>query len=563
MNIVYVHDEDTRRAFLTWRPAYNDWVACDVETSGLNPWKDQLRLVQLGTMDEAWVLPYPQERGAIEEFLSHGRPLVGHNSKFDAQFLRNAGLPYRGLVDDTKIMAHLLNSVRSLHLKDLVQTVLGESVDDQRLLFDVFKKNKWTWGTVPQDTFEYWYYGGMDTIRTARLARWLVTELQFNPTLMDLYEMEVDVWLAIADAEHHGFRLDVDYAYDVLLDLEKQILAIVERYPTLNLGSNRQLAEKLAADGFHVGRTPKGNPRLTAADLETLRDHSELARDVLQFRGLSKLASTYFGGFLDMQVDGYVHPNIKTLGARTGRMSCAEPNLQNVPKREAGAFVRRSFLASPGHTLILADYAQIEYRIFASYAREKDMIQAFLDGKDMHAVTAEMALGHAPDAHERLIAKNGNFAELYGAGTKKFAATAGISVEQAASFKKRYHQTFTNVKPFTRAVVTAAERNGWRIETEFGRSIPVDKDKVYGAVNYMIQGSAADVLKRAIVKVADSEWGQYFVLPIHDELIFDVPNDRVADCVEALPGLMEDHTSFTVPLVVEVTTQHRWGEEEE
>jgi DNA polymerase-1 len=187
------------------------------------------------------------------------------------------------------------------------------------------------------------------------------------------------------------------------------------------------------------------------------------------------------------------------------------------------------------------------------------MIQAFLDGKDMHAVTAELALGHVPDEHERLIAKNANFSEIYGAGIEKFADTAGISYDAAKRFKERYHEQYTRVKPFTKAVAKYARSNLFAIETSFGRRVRVEPDLTYAAVNYLIQGSAADVLKRAMVRLSRTEWGQYFRLPIHDELILDVPDELVDGLVSVLPSIMEDRETYKVPLVVEVSTAKRWG----
>ena len=552
-------DEYRFTAWLSKLPT-SEWVAFDCETTGLDPWGDRLRLVQFGNTEKAFVLPFPECREFIEWGLRRARPYVGQNLKFDAQFLANNGFEVDSLVDDTKIMGHLLDSGHTTSLKPMADRYLGEGKSQaQADLKALMRENKWTWATIPTDTYEYWWYAGQDTILTAQLAEALsprVTERGFS----GLYDMEVEVWQAMQRAEQRGICVDLDYVLATLTDLRAQAAAIAERYPETNLGSTKQLAALLAEAGVKVPTTDRGNPSLTAAVMDTL-DHPILD-DVREHRGLTKMASTYFQAFLDLEVDGRIHTTINTLGARTGRMSSERPNLQNVPKREAGSFVRRAFMASPGRTLVLADFKQIEYRIFASMCGEPSMIQAFLDGEDMHAVTAELALGHKPSDKERLIAKNGNFAELYGAGVEKFAHTAGISVDAAKRFKSAYHAMFTRVKPFTRAVMRYAQSNLFAVETAFGRRIPIDEDKPYAAVNYMVQGSAADVLKRAIQRIAATEWDEYFVLPVHDELIFDVPNERVAEFTRVLPELMEDRTTFEVPLEVDVTTAPRWGEKE-
>ena len=561
-DVTFVKDPPSEARFILWlnsRKLATDFTAVDTETTGLNPWQDTLRLVQFGDARQAFVLEYPRYRELILWGLSQTIAFVGQNTKFDAQFLANAGFPVDSLIDDTRIMGHLIDSGDSTSLKPMADRYLGaghsESQSDLRA---IMKENKWTFATVPVDTFEYWYYAGMDTILTAKLANELYPRVQRN--YADLYDMEVDVWLALQRAEQRGICIDREYCEQTYTDLEEQILAIEARYPDVNLGSTAQLSALLSAEGVRVPMTATGRPSLTKAVMDTIQ-HPIIA-DVLNHRKLVKLASTYFKAFLDLEVDGRIHTTINPLGARTGRMSSERPNLQNIPKRNEGSFVRRAFISGMDRVLVLIDYKQIEYRIFASYAGEPEMIRAFLEGKDMHAVTAEMALGHEPNDHERLIAKNANFAELYMAGIAKFAATAGISEEEARRFKKAYHAEFTRVKPFTKAVIKYAQSNSLAVETKFGRNIPVDPDHLYAGVNYMIQGTAADVLKRAIVRIAGTEWDEYFVLPVHDELIFDVPRDRVDDAVRELPRLMEDHETFDVPLTVDVTTAPRWGEEE-
>ena len=559
-DVVFVNDPSTEGRFILWmnaRQVAEGFTAVDTETTGFNPWHDTLRLVQFGDARQAFVLNPQTHRDIIEWALTRGVPFVGQNTKFDAQFLANAGFSIDGLIDDTRIMGHLIDSGSSTALKPMADRYLGAGHSDSQSYLRAFmKQNKCTFSSVPVDTFEYWYYAGMDTILTAKLADALYPRMRRN--YADLYDMEVDVWLALQRAEQRGICIDREYCEDSYTELEEKILSIEAEYPEVNLGSTQQLAELLTKEGVRVPQTSTGRPSLTKGIMETM--HHPIIADVLEHRKLTKLASTYFKAFLDLEVDGRIHTTINPLGARTGRMSSERPNLQNIPKRNEGSFVRRAFISGIDRVMVLIDYKQIEYRIFASYCQEPGMIQAFLDGKDMHAVTAEMALGHEPDEHERLIAKNANFAELYMAGITKFAATAGISEEEARRFKKAYHAEFTRVKPFTKAVIKYAQSNSLSVETKFGRNIPVDADHLYAGINYMIQGTAADVLKRAIVRIAETEWDDYFVLPVHDELIFDVPLDRVDDAVRELPKLMEDHETFDVPLTVDVTTSERWGE---
>jgi len=551
-------------AFLRWFrevPTWY-WLTCDVETTGLDPWNDKLRLVQFGTETDAWALQYPENTDTIMNAFEQDRELIGWNGKFDEQFLVNAGFEPR-FENDAKLMAHLLFSEQDIGLKAFADNHLGaDSSLAQREMREMYKRTKTNWATVPTSTYEYWFYGGMDTILTSKAAAYLYPQLVARG-YDDLYQLELEVVKAIAAAEQRGMKVDLAYCQEQLTLLEAQAKAIQDRYK-FPLGGKKQLAEHLEADGvkLKLGRPgPKTGRRQPVLDDDAMREYGHpIADDVLEYRGLLKNAHTYFKAYLDHEVDGRVHTTLQTMRARTGRMSSSEPNLQNVPKREAGDYVRRAFVADPGHTFVFADYHQIEYRIFAADCQEPALVQAFLDGKDMHAVTAEMVLGHEPTKRERDTAKATNFTELFGGGTEKLAKTADISEAAAGRFKTAYHKAFPRVKPYMRAVVRFATKNMWAIDTAFGRRVGVDTEKPYAAVNYRIQGTAADVLKRAIVRLANSQWGQYLVLTVHDELIFCVPDHLVDKCVFELPGLMEDHETFSVPLTVEVSTAKRWGE---
>lgn len=546
-----------------------DWLACDVETTGLDPWNDTLRLVQFGTETDAWAMPFPEQADLVGWALRQERELVGWNGKFDEQFLVNAprsedDAPFvPRFTNDAKLMAHLLFSEQDIGLKPFADNHLGaDSSSAQREMRKVFKATKTTFKTIPTDTYEYWFYGGTDTILTARGAAYLYPMIVARG-YDDLYQLELDVVREIAAAEQRGMAVDLEYCNEQMLLLEAQAKAIKDRYD-FNIGGKKALAARLEADGvkLKMGRPgPKTGRIQPVLDDDALREYGHpIADDVLEYRGLLKNAHTYFRAYLRHEVDGRIHTTMQTMRARTGRMSSSQPNLQNVPKAEAGDYVRRAFVADEGHTFVFGDYHQIEYRIFASDCQEPDLIQAFLDGKDMHAVTAEMVLGHEPTKHERDTAKATNFTELFGGGIEVLANTAGITGTAAARFKRAYHTKFPRIQPYMRAVMRFAERNLWMIDTAFGRRVGVDAEKPYAAVNYRIQGTAADVLKRAIVRIGQTRWGKYLVLTIHDELVLCVPDALVEQCVAELPGLMEDHETFSVPLTVEVSTAKRWGE---
>jgi DNA polymerase-1 len=561
MKITYVKDEATRAQFMAFIVDTKEPIAVDVETTGLNPWHDKLRVVQFGDSFQAFFLPFPDERETIQAGLSWpGVEYFNHNSKFDAQFLHVNGF-VEWLMDDTKIMAHLIDPGTGERgytgLKALSDRWVEEgSSDAEKALKAEFKRTKTNWATIPVDNPVYVEYSGRDPILTSRLRYKLAPMVK--QSYQHLYDMEVVVWRALAEAERHGMLVDEAFAKAGLEDKTTEAAEVASRWEGLNLGSTPQLAKRLEAAGLSVPRTAKGNPSVDEAYLESL--DIPLARDVLTYRRAQKVGSTYFKAFLDLRDErGYVHPTINPLGAKTGRMSCERPNLQNVPK---GPSVRGSFIPSPGNVLVSADFRQIEYRIFAHFAQEREMIEAFLRGEDMHAVTARITYDDPDidsDDPRRGVAKNANFAELFGAGVEQFAATAGIGLAEARLFKVKYHEAFPGIKKFTQQMVRYAAGNGMAVETAYGRRIPVERDRMYASTNYMIQGTAADVLKCAIVAISGTQWLQYFILPVHDETVFDVPEELAPQLIAELPGLMEVHDKFAVPLTIDVKVQRRWG----
>ena len=562
MTVRLVNDYSSQQTCRRWFnsiPSW-EWVACDVETSGLDPWNEKLRLVQFGTQTDAWAIPFPAERQLLTDLFARQRQLVGWNSKFDEQFLLNNGFE-PNFTDDARVMAHLLFSEQDLHLKSFADTHLGadsSTADKERAA--AFRKGKWTWGTVPYDCYEWWYYGGMDTMLTARAAAYLypqVVERGYD----DHYQLELDVWHLITEAERRGICVDLEYCQEQQEKLEHDAAVIQSYYPDIPLGGRKKLTEHLLEAGVKLKKTEKGAPSI---DEDSLKESGHpMADDILKWRSLMKNAHTYFAAFRRIAVDGRIHTTLKTMEARTGRMSSSIPNLQNVPKREAGAYVRRAFMSSPGCTFVFADFAQIEYRIFAAKCGEQKMIDAFLRGEDMHEVTARMTYGRDVTKHERDVGKNSNFTELYLGGLEKFADTAGITLDEAKRFKIMYHREFPRVKPYTKAFIRYIQANLFQFENIFGRRIGVDADKPYAGVNYDIQGTAADVMKRGVVRLGQTQWGKYLVLLVHDEYILDVPDALVDQCVKELPGILEDHASFSVPLLVDVSTAKRWGEPEE
>jgi DNA polymerase-1 len=567
----FVGPDDSLR-FQRWiRKTQDDYLSVDTETTGLDVWHDRVRMVQFGDQMHGWAIPYEANPAgqalvgwAMDWAADSRRVLSAHRMKFDSLFLQNAGHNVEAIREDGKASAHLVDPTCS-GLKEAAVRAFGAwAGEGEKELAAVRRKNRWTWKTTPLDTYEYWYYAALDPVLEARLQA-------HNAPLIDrtLYGMELDVSLALQRAETRGICVDLDYCAEQYEILDAELKAIRAEWDWINLGSGPQIAFALEA-GWGI-KLPRGKPgpktgRVQAkADEDTLEQYrgNELVDVVLRYRGLARNAETYFGSYLELAIDDRIHTCIETLGARTGRMSSNRPNMQNVPKASAGDYVRRAFLASPGRTLVLFDFDQIEYRIFASACGELEMIDAINAGEDLHAVVARIVYNDPSITKadkRRDDAKNGNFAEIYMSGLETFAKTAGITEREAKEFKRKYHARFTHVKPFQQAVIRSIKHDDNSITSRFGRRIPVDYGREYAGVDYLIQSSAADELKLAIQRIGESEWDEYFVLPVHDELIFDVPNELVRRALHEIPALMEDRENFRVPLTVSATTAKRWGE---
>jgi DNA polymerase I len=560
---------DEANDFIAWVRQLdpNTWLALDTETGGLDYYRDALRLVQFGDTTTGWALDYRDWRGPVRQALEEwDGKVVGHNAKFDMHFLSYAGLPLkRHNWHDTRTMAHLLDPTKSTSLKDLGNRFISSaSSDGQKARKAAMMKEGWGWDDIPTDFPAYWQYACLDTVLTARIAEHFWPEVEAN--FKELYDLEMGVLFALMDAEERGARIDRRYCESTLLELREEASTMRTRitalYGVRNPASAPQLAAALIRDGVTLTETTAtGQWQMTEAILETI-DHP-LVHDVLTLRQTEKIANTYIQNFIDLSDSrDFVHAHVNPLGARTGRMSCTRPNLQNLPR---GRKVRDAFIPRPDHVLVSADFDQIELRLLAHFAQEQAMIDAIWAGDDLHWMTAKLIFGEDATKEHRQIAKGGNFGKIYGIGVASFARQMGIPIEMAQAFMTGYDNTFTGVAAFMKRMErTVHERSHMgvgHIYTPWGRRHPVDIDATYRGVNYLVQGTAADLLKQKIVDLDQAGLLEYFVLPVHDELIFDVPENEAKDFVAELIPVMEERERFCVPITagVDILTD-RWGE---
>lgn len=566
-NLTLVQTMDDVHEFKRWLGERRDVLAFDTETGGLDWWREPLRMFQFGDTSHGWAFNAGDWLGVMREvFDQYEGPFVAQNAKFDWHFSESAGVKVpRHKFHDTMLMAHIVDPTRPTGLKDCADRYLGAGCSAlEAELSATMRKGGWTWRTIPADVPIYWQYAALDTVLTARL--FALHNPYVSTHQKDSYHLELAVQQVLFAMERRGIRVDFDYI-DHTKDLWDRKIENLEdealtRWGVKNPNANPQVYKRLAEDGVSlVKRTPTGKPQLTDDVLKSL-DHP-LAKLVRQLRALTKLRSTYLDSFNDLHDGGYLHASVKQVGARTARMSISRPALQTLPR---GRAIREAFIPSERHSLLLADYEGIEMRLLASYANVPAMLDAYRAGIDVHTYVAQRAFRKEDvSKNERQKAKNGSFGKIYGSGAATFARTIGITIDEAEQFLAAYDREFPEVREFQEAVGRVgterlhADGMPW-IKTFYGRKIPCDRDKIYALINYLIQGTAAEVLKKAMVELDAAGAAEHLVLPVHDELVFDAPREDVSELAHVVNQVMTNN-DFTIPLTVKTTiAQNNWGE---
>ncbi len=564
VHLVETHDDV--EDFFRWLSGRRPVLAFDTETAGLEWWHMPLRMCQFGDALNGWAIPWAWWAGVAREvFAKYDGPMTAHNAPFDIRFLERAGITLPGFIHDTYAMAHVLDPNRPLGLKARSVADIDPMADfGQKALHDGMRKNGWDWGTVPENFSPYWVYSALDPIETARL--WELYHPQLGE-LEPLYEREVIVDRMMSDASVTGVRIDVDYAtserYRLLTevaDLKRQIETKWGCSPT----AVRAVAERLVADGIRLEeRTATGQIKLTKTILEGLEGKHPLADQVLQYRHSLKFVRAYIEAVLDRLDGDVVHCEVRNLGARTGRMSVANPALQQIPSKDTT--VRRMFVPREGNVLMSIDFSNIEVRVLAHLCRDETMMRAFLDDKDVHMEMARVMYGEDAGPKERKRSKSGTLGKIYGIGYKKFAQQQGVSEAEAQSFLQFYDGKFPGVVEFTKYVTDLArlrqeEEGTAYVQLPGGRKHmltrqeAVEWQKFYTLVNYVCQGTAAELLKKKILALRDAGLAEYIRLPVHDEILFEVPEDAVYDIGSRALAVMEDRslTEWSVPITCDL-----------
>jgi DNA polymerase-1 len=509
---------------------------------------------------------------------------VGHHLKYDAHVLLNHGIRLRGMQFDTMLESYVLDSTAVRHDMDSVaRKYLGvETIHYEDVTGKGAKQIGFSQVAIEQATS----YAAEDADVTLSLHRSLWPQLESVPSLRDLYRtIEQPLVPVLLEMEHAGVLVDKDMLKRqsselavAMLDL--QAAAHAAAGGTFNIESPKQLQEILFGKlGIPVLRkTPTGQPSTAEDVLEELSEAHELPRLVLQYRSLSKLKSTYTDK-LPGQVNartGRVHTSYHQAIAATGRLSSTDPNLQNIPIRTPeGRRIRQAFIAPPGRVLVAADYSQIELRIMAHLSRDNGLLQAFADDRDVHRATAAEVFATplaevTPD--QRRSAKAINFGLIYGMSAFGLAKQLGIGRGDAQKYVDLYFERYPGVKRYMDETRQAARDRGY-VETVFGRRLHLPDIQSRNsalrqyaersAINAPMQGTAADIIKLAMIDIASwlrDDSGARLIMQVHDELVFEVASDRVDAVVEGVRERMSGAARLDVPLKVDIGIGGNWDE---
>ena len=512
------------------------------------------------------------------------RPKLGQHAKYDLTVLARHGIALAGLAHDSMLESYIWNATAMRHDMDtLAARYLGYTTIKYS---DVAGKGAKQIPFAAVDLETACRYAAEDADITLRLHRALWPKLESVPALARVYRaIEMPLVPVLARMERHGVLIDVVELKRQSADLarrmhetEQRVHAIAGR--SFNLDSPRQL-QALLFDELKlpaVLKTPTGQPSTNEEALEAIADLHELPRLILDYRGLAKLRSTYTEKLPEMvnPETGRVHTSYHQAVAGTGRLSSSDPNLQNIPIRtDDGRRIRQTFIAPPGWVILAADYSQIELRIMAHLSGDEGLLGAFRAGLDVHRATAAEVFGKTPDTvdgNERRAAKAINFGLMYGMSAFGLARQLGIGRGEAQEYMNRYFARYPGVRAFMDATRASAAKDGY-VETLFGRRLYLENIRARNAasragaeraaINAPMQGTAADIIKRAMITVDAWLAGRddaQLLLQVHDELVLEVREDAVAVVRAEVSARMSAAAELAVPLVVDIGVGANWDQ---
>ncbi|WP_345974150.1 DNA polymerase I [Sulfurimonas sp. HSL3-7] len=566
----------------------DDIVAFDTETTGLEHTRDHLVGFSFALNDEvAYYVPVAHfylgvpdqvcketaQKALRKIFASR---VVGHNIKFDLHFVADfLGVETLDIYGDSIVLSWLVNPESKHSLDHLAQ----EWLDHEMIAFkDTVKKGETFASVELEDAAKY---AAEDALITRRLFNILLEKLKLQGAehLIDLaHSLEFPFITTLLEMERAGIMSDAKslekFKEEAKEKLSELTAAIYEAAGgEFNINSPKQLGDIL----FDKLQLPVGKKRSTDVKVLTaLADEHPIIGLILQYREMFKLYSTYIEPLLELNrqsEDGRIHTSFVQTGTATGRLSSKNPNLQNIPTRsELGARIREAFVAPEGKVLIGIDYSQIELRLLAHFSQDSVLVNAFKEDKDIHMQTAIVLFGEEDAPAKRNIAKTVNFGLLYGMGQKKLSDTLGITTKEAKSIIEKYFESFPTVKSYFASIVELSKEQGY-VETLLGRRRYFDYAKAVPmvraayereSVNTVFQGSAADLIKLSMNKIADvikkRRLPAKMLLQIHDELIFEADAAEAEAVAKEFKAIMESIVPLNIPLKTSLNLGRHWGE---
>jgi DNA polymerase-1 len=571
-------------------------VCFDTETTGIDALNAELVGMSFSfEKGKGFYVPFPENQEEAQTLIEKFRPFfenesiekIGQNIKYDLKILSNYNIQVKGKLFDTMIAHYLINPDMRHNMDVLSETYLKYSPKSIETLIGKKGKNQLSMRDVPLEDIKE--YATEDADITFQLKEHFQPILEKVGTKKLFDEIEIPLVPVLADMEKEGIRLDVEFLKSMSVEMQKEIDAFEQQiYETagekFNLASPKQLGDilfdKLKIGGAKQKKTKTGQYATGEEVLSYLANEHQIVRDILEWRQMVKLQSTYIDA-LPNQVDkktGRVHTDYMQTVAATGRLSSTNPNLQNIPIRtEKGRLIRKAFIArDENYTLLSADYSQIELRIIAALCGEENMIKAFQNHEDIHKSTAAKVFNVPLDEvtkEQRSHAKTVNFGIIYGVSAFGLSNQTNLSRKESADLIEAYYQTYPKLKSFMTSQVDFARENGY-VETISGRrrylkdinsaNAIVRGGAERNAVNAPIQGSAADIIKIAMInihkKLNSENWKSKMLLQVHDELVFDVHNSELEKIQPMIKHEMENAFKMAVPLDVEIGLGKNWLE---
>lgn len=595
---VYVPEDD---ADVT---KFREWIAArrhvnlglDTETTGLETWSPgfAVRTVQFGDRDEAWVLR--TGRGlddVIREVLATHPKFILHNAPFDALALDRTGFaPLNDLMPrmfDTYILAHLLDprapgeeGAPGLSLKALSTVYVDPAAKDaQQELRATFRRlgarrdaDGWALPAIVDEPV-YLLYAGLDVVFVSRLMDVI------GPMVRSLGMTRLAVWEhriqeVTTRMTHRGVLVDVEYVEGLVRDLEEEARhyeGVAKRYGVDNVNSVKQVASSLLAMGVDLTETTATGNVSVGKDallplagltpywtpIETAKVNP-LADAVVRAKRAAKWKKAYAEEFLRLRDENNrIHPGIKSLAARTARMSIVAPPLQQLPSGEWN--IRRAMIADPGKVFISCDFAQVELRVLAANADVHEMKDAILTGVDLHNRTATLIWGPDFTKPQRNKGKSVAFGHVYGGGAGVLAKTAGVSVPEAKDITEKFKRAYPELPAYAKKLQREAARDGWAVTTATGRRLPLSRERSYAATNYCVQSTARDLFAKALLAVSELPgMDDALALVVHDEIILQVPVEGAVEAARLVAETMsQTYRGIPIAAEAEVFAGGSWG----